>query len=148
MTKKMLPLFVLITLAACLLSYKLGSTPVAHAQSLPPSPGTWTLNTSGGNESGLISVTKPAVSGAQHVASCIAASVINSNTTAKNADVVLLSGSTQLLAWQLWAPAGTQNNLNLCDLNVVGAVDTAMTLEIGDGTDLSVEVNLIGYDAE
>jgi len=35
MTKKILPLFALITVAACLLSYKFGSAPVALAKARP-----------------------------------------------------------------------------------------------------------------
>lgn len=57
-------------------------------------------------------------------------------------------GSSILLTWALTAPPDTEYSVNLCDLNVVGSVDTAMTLEAQEGSDLGIYINLVGYDAQ
>src|SRR5260370_7352034 len=78
MTKKVLSLFTLITLAACLFSYKVGSAPVALAKArpspqetadsataltLPAAPATWALWTGGGN---AVQGPAPPLPGAHH----------------------------------------------------------------------------------
>lgn len=152
MPKKVILSFTLLVLTACLVSYKLGSAPVAYAQTLPPSPGTWALTNANGGVSGWVSVTEPAISGVQHVATCITGSMFNSGTTYTNANVYLLNGnaggSAVILHWELLAPANAYSSVNLCNLNVVGTVDTPMTLEISDGTGIYVDINLVGYDAQ
>lgn len=152
MTKKILPLFVLITLGACLLSYKFGSVPVAHAQSLPPSPNTWVLHNAGGNVTTPLTVTKPAGgSGVQHVATCVIATFSNQRTTSFTTVAYLFDGNyggPQLLTWNIAAPGGPSDSVNLCGLNVVGTANTPMTAAIGDNTNIFVTVGLVGYDAQ
>ncbi len=167
MTKKVLPFFVLITLAACLLSYKFGSAPVALAKArpspqetadsatpltLPAAPATWALTNNFENGTAWLSVTEPAVSGAQHVATCVTGGISNLNTTYKGTIVNLVNGSAGgssiLLSWPLVAPPSTEYSVNLCGLNVVGTVDTPMTLEVLEGSGLQVSINLVGYDAQ
>jgi hypothetical protein len=53
MPKKVVFTLTLLTLAACFLSYELGSAPVAHAGTLPPAPATWTLFKASGQLVGL-----------------------------------------------------------------------------------------------
>jgi hypothetical protein len=85
------------------------------------------------------------------VATCITATYLN-NSTGTGAVVQLVNGSQGgtaiLLSWELGAPSGSSNSVSLCDLNVVGTVDTPMTLEAYDTTDALVTVNLVGYDAQ
>jgi hypothetical protein len=74
------------------------------------------------------------------------------NGTGTGAVVQLVNGSQGgtaiLLSWELGAPSGSSNSVSLCDLNVVGTVETPMTLEAYDTTDALVTVNLVGYDAQ
>lgn len=168
MTKKVLPLFVLITLAACLLSYKVGSAPVALAKgraaaqetsdsatplTLPAAPATWTLWNAGGNTTAPITVTQPAGgAGVQHVATCVIATFVNSAASAGGDTVTLWDGNYSigkvLLAWDLRALIGTSDSVNLCGLNVVGSANTPMTLSILDYAQVGGTVGLIGYDAQ
>jgi hypothetical protein len=151
MSKKVIFLFTLLILIGCMLGYKFGSAPVAHAQSLPASPATWSLTNSYDGATGQVSVTQPAVSGAQHVVTCITA-FMSAGTAAQTTNVFLINGSATgtdyLLHWNMQAPAGSSSTVNLCGLNLVGTADTPMTLEIADGTDISVNINLVGYDAQ
>jgi hypothetical protein len=167
MAKKILPLFVLITLAAGLLSYKVGSAPVAHANgqvtpqdaseltvplTLPTAPATWSLYYWGG-AGAVASVTKPARgAGVKHVATCISVnfSVSSPGGSDIGQNFRLLDGSTPVLYWHVQAPvAGDTATVSLCDLNVVGSANTPMTLGFGGAYSYDVEaVNLVGYDAQ
>jgi hypothetical protein len=169
MTKKILPLFVLVTLAACLLSYKVGSAPVALAKgrsapegasesaaplTLPAAPATWSLTNAGGlGNPTEVYVTEPALAGVQHVATCITATYVNAGATgsASGAGLFLVNGNyggPGVLHWELLATNGNSSSINLCGLNVVGSVDTPMTLEIANLPNAYVTVNLVGYDAQ
>ncbi len=169
MPKKAVLLFTLLTLTACFLSYRLGSAPVALAKAppaqqdmtdratpppLPTAPATWALINGGGNITGVVSVTKPAGgTGVRHVATCITATYSNNGAPAGTiANLSLVDGNpgsgTALLIWGLEALSGSSSSVNLCDLNVVGAANTPMTLEISDHTNSNVTLNLVGYDAQ
>ena len=148
MTKKILPLFVLITLAACLLSYKIGSAPVALAKArpnpqdasesaapmtLPTAPGTWTVTGAGGSGQ-RVSISRPAGgTGVKHVATCIIGDYIVAPSASAAAGQVIslrdgLSGTGTLLAsWGFYVLPGTSFNVSFCDLNVVGSPNTPMT---------------------
>src|SRR5579864_2454142 len=124
MPKKSAFLFAFLIIAASFVSYKLGVTPVAmagtgrqeNAAALPPptlpaAPATWALSTAGGNESGFVSVTRPAVAGAQHVVTCITATYVNDGSSAgTGAALQLIDGSvgggTLLLHWGMEATDG------------------------------------------
>jgi hypothetical protein len=104
MSKRVLPALVLITLAACLLSYKFGSAPTAHAQTTAPAEwSAWVTSHSTVNAF----ATRPAVVGMQHVADCIIADAVNAPaaTPAGPIGVKLYDGSpttgTVLLAIDL-----------------------------------------------
>ncbi len=165
MTKKILPLFALIALAACLFSYKLGSAPVALAKAratpqdtsgsatpltLPAAPATWSLWAGGGNSTAGVIVTKPAGgAGVQHVATCVMITYFNNGATGfTGLSAYLDDGSNTLQGWNLAAPTGGSSSVNLCDLNIVGTANTPMTLNIGDNTNRYVTVGLVGYDAQ
>lgn len=169
MTKKVLPLFVLITLAACLFSYKLGSTPVALAKArpagqdmraetaspltLPAPPAEWSVT---GQEKGLtigMSVYEPAVAGVQHVADCVIATVTNTSgaSIAGPTTVWLYDGATVLMSWYLPQPSYTsgQGQLSLCGLNLQGTADNFMLIKIDNNLTSSnwASLTLIGHDA-
>jgi hypothetical protein len=172
MPKKAVFLITLLTLAACFLSYTLGSTPVAlanrragvqneAAQAQPPlasPPGTWVL-TSAAQGSTPASVTKAAASGVQHVVTCVSASVwFNGASDYGSFRLLLRDGpsGTGNIIMQWWEnmPAATGGNAQLytfsqCDINVVGNADSAMTLEFDriDSPVMLQTVNLVGYDA-
>lgn len=55
---------------------------------------------------------------------------------------------TILLWWNGTAMNSSSNAVNICDLNVVGSPNTAMTLQIANGATLSASVGLVGYDAQ
>jgi hypothetical protein len=88
----------------------------------------------------------------QHVATCITVTYFNNSGTGTGLGVWLLNGNVggtgTLLSWNLAAPSGSSNSVNLCDLNVVGAADTPMTLEAYETSSAEVRVNLVGYDAQ
>lgn len=167
MTKKVVPLFALITLAACLFSYKLGSAPTALAkapapqemsdqaapQTLPTAPATWTLTAQGGGTK-VATLTRPAGgSGVKHVATCIAFSENSVGTTYADFGVALRDGPSQTgtVIWQyaVTAEPGVSIDHSICDLNIVGSANTAMTLEMsGDTQFVGESVNLVGYDAQ
>ena len=153
MVKKILPLFVLVTLAACLLSYKLGSAPTAHAQiaqTLPPPPNEWAVSD---REIGTAAVaTRAGASGVQHVADCISIVVMNTSPPGNQAayEVALLDGSVTLMQWWLAAPADTtgQGEVHLCGLNLQGSAGNPMTLEFQISKAGGIQsVNLVGHDA-
>jgi len=152
MTKKILPLFALITLAACLLSYKLGSAPTAHAQTLPPPPNEWSLQKLNATQNAT-TVTKPAVSGVQHVADCIIASAVN--LTGANIPgpvyVTLYDNTGTLAALYLPQPyvSNGQGLVSLCGLNIPGAVGSPLSLGMGGFFNSTpwTSVTLVGHDA-
>ncbi|SRR6266851_3213166 len=174
MTKKTLPLFALIILAAGSLSYKLGSAPVALAKprtdtqeiaeqaaspTLPTAPATWTAHWPVSNPiSQDPSVTRAAGgAGVKHVATCISVHFINSSGTLVSFPVELRDGpsgtGTTLAEWQIGSTAtnGPGAQIELCDLNIVGSANTPMTLEVNPGNwgaKGTASVNLVGYDAQ
>lgn len=165
MPRKVVFLFALLTLTACLLSYKFGSAPLALAKgrasaqetsesaaslTLPTAPATWSL-TSGLKGSGGALITKPAGgSGVKHVATCVVATLSN-NGGSFTPTLTLWDGNTSgtlLLEWALFPYTTGQTSVNVCDLNVVGSANTPMTLDIGAGANQFVSANLVGYDAQ
>jgi hypothetical protein len=147
---------------ACVLSYKLGSTPVALASArpaaqeltaappLPTAPTTWVLTTAT-NVGGVISVTRPAGgTGVKHVASCVTGSIVNNVSNSQNLILTLVDGNlggTKLMEWEGAALPGTSTNVNLCDLNIVGPANTPMTLQIGGVAGVGDCIRLVGFDA-
>jgi len=153
MTKRVLPAFVLITLIACLLSYKFGSAPTVRAQTtVPPEWSVWTTSHSTTNAY----ATKPGVSGVQHVADCIIADATNSAGAAPAGPigVKLYDGSapsgTVLLAIDLAQPPVTVGGgqLHLCGLNLQGTVGRTMQVQIGGfvGSSPYLSADLVGHD--
>jgi hypothetical protein len=168
MPKKAVLLFTFLALVACFLSYKLGSAPVALAKArpaqqeeaapppLPTAPTTWTLNSAPGIHGVSPTVTRAAGgSGVKHVATCISVRDYNTGSTANTEQVFLRdgpSGTGAVLAEWLIGITSTVNDersVDLCDLNIVGSANTAMTLEFGTMNNLHyANVLLIGYDAQ
>lgn len=154
MPKRTALTFTLLALIACFLSYKLGSSPVAHAQSLPPAPATWQV--SGGGLGGIAVASKAAGgSGVQHVATCVSMVVATSSSATGQAteDVTLRDGAqnsgTVLQSWQFFVSPGSSSSVSLCGLNIVGSANTAMTLQDNNSnSNWSVTLNLVGYDAQ
>jgi hypothetical protein len=164
MPKKTALTFTLLALTACFLSYKLGSVPVAHAKShapqqdsavappLPTAPATWSLTAA--FENAAVSVTRPAGgAGVKHVATCIAGANFNPSGTGAASALELWDGApgtgTLLFETGVGAPQGAPGHMELCDLNIVGSPNTAMTLEFTSyAPDLKQGVNLVGYDAQ
>lgn len=72
MTQRALPLFVLITLGACWLSYKFGSAPAVHAAG---AIGEWSVFFNS-HSSAPAGATQPGVAGVQYVADCITAGAL------------------------------------------------------------------------
>lgn len=154
MTKRVLPALLFITLAACFISYKLGSAPTAHAQTTAPAEwSVWATSHSTVNAF----ATKPAVSGMQHVADCIIADAVNAPgaTPTGPIGVKLYDGTstsgTVLLAIDLAQPSFTVGGgeIHLCGLNLQGTAGRPMQLQIGGfvGTSPYLSVNLVGHDA-
>ena len=146
----------LITLAACLFSYKFGSVLVAHAQSLPPSPETWSVTAYGGAGQ-TVSISQPAGgTGVQHVVTCIMATYYNTTVGTKTAaELVFLRNGPSgtgpiLLQWPFEVAVGATGSVNLCGLNLVGSPNTAMTLEFpgNQSTSAGEVLSMIGYDAQ
>jgi len=155
MNKRVLPAFVLIAVTACLLSYKFGAAPLAHAQTTPtPEWSAWA--TSHGPVNAY--ATRPAVAGMQHVADCIIANASNAPGAAPVGPIgvklydgsATTSPSTVLLAISLPQPSfavGT-GQVHVCGLNLPGTVGRPMQLQIGGfvGTSPYLAVNLVGHD--
>jgi len=153
MTKRVLPAFLLITLAACLLVYKFASAPMAHAQTTPPPEWSlWATSHSTVNAS----VTKAGAAGLQHVADCILVDVSNAPGAApagpigvKLYDGTVTTG-TVLLAISLPQPPFTVSGgqVHLCGLNLQGTTGRPMQLQAGGfvGTSPYMSVDLVGHD--
>ena len=166
MTKKVLPLFVLVTLAACLLSYKFGSAPVALAKArpnaqdiraeavcpltLPAPPAEWVVHDFEVNPN-IASVTKAGVTGVQHVADCISANGLVSGSGAADwSQLELLDGATVIMEWEFALPNkdNGMGQVSVCGLSVVGGVGNSMTLKFVNTANFAGEsVNLVGHDA-
>ena len=91
----------------------------------------------------------------QHVATCVSATIVNANAAPGTLTLQLLDGAVILQQWQFTTPYSTgafgPGNLifSLCGLNLVGSVNTSMTLQFGQNlTNETENVNLIGYDAQ
>jgi hypothetical protein len=105
MQKKVVLLFSFLVVAASILSYKLGSTPVALAKGrstaqedsdrvappLPAPPAEWVVYNIGSLSPAK--ATRGAVSGVQHVADCISVTTSNQATATGGGSVLLLDGS-------------------------------------------------------
>jgi len=155
MTKRVLPV-VLITLAACLLSYKFGSAPAAHAQATAPAEwSVWATSHSTVNAF----ATKPGVASVQHVADCIIVNATNAPGAAPTGPIgvklydgsATTSPSAVLLAIDLAQPPFTVGGgqLHLCGLNLQGTADRPMQVQVGGfvGSSPFLSVNLVGHDA-
>lgn len=162
MPKKAVLLFTLLALVACLLSYKLGSVPVALAKArpaqqdeaervpppLPAPPAEWVVtNTTNGPTAAM--AIRAGVAGVQHVADCVSFSAIDPGSLAEER-AQLLDGTTLLAQWVIAAPPTTsaQGSVSLCGISVVGSVGNSMTLSFTGSASTVVEsVNLFGHDA-
>jgi len=158
MPKKAILLFTFLALAACFLSYKLGSVPVAMAKArpalqddervpppLPAPPAEWVVfKTAVGNV--LATAVKPGVAGVQHVVDCVTfTGYVSSGSQTTFVD--LIDGSTGIMQWSFLLTTQS-SQVSLCGLNVVGSVGNSMTLEFTNANVNSEEsVNLIGHDA-
>jgi hypothetical protein len=155
MNNRIVAAFLLLTVAACLLSYKFGSAPTAHAQvATPPEWSVWTASHSTVNAF----ATKAAVAGITHVADCIIADASNTpgSAPAGPIGVKLYDGSattsptTVLLVVNLPQPSYASNagQLHLCGLNLPGTAGRPMQLQIGGyvGTSPYLTANLVGHD--
>lgn len=145
----------LITLTACLLTYKFGFAPTARAQTTAPAE--WSVwATSHGPVNAY--ATKPGVAGIQHVADCIVADVTNAPGATPSGPIgvklydgsATTSPSTVLLAINLAQPSYTVGGgqVHLCGLNLQGTAGRPMQLQIGGfvGTSPYLSVNLVGHD--
>jgi len=169
MTKRVLPLVVLITLGACLICYEFGSGPVVLAkapqtaqetsdsvtpQTLPTAPANWILTASETSNNRIATATRAAGgAGVKHVATCISFAIYDPSTTATVGSFLYLrdgpSGTgTILYQLYLFLTPGTGVTHSVCDLNIVGSPNTPMTLEFSSGVNNSESVNLVGYDAQ
>jgi hypothetical protein len=154
MTKKLLPIFALITLAACFFSYKFGSAPAVHAAS---ATGEWSVFFNS-HSSAAAAAIEPAVAGAAHVADCIIAGALNTPGAAPAGpiSVKLLDGSTTttpttvLLDVELAQPdyTGGGGQLSLCGLNLAGTAGRPMELQVGGSLSSFpyLSANLVGHD--
>jgi len=164
MPKKAVPVLALLILAACFVSYKLGSAPVAFAKprsapqdavtpSLPPPPAEWSLYNLQVSKSFGATVNKPGVAGVQHVADCIMASGVTAtgSTISGPINVTLFDGNTAILALYLPQPYASngQGQLSLCGLSLQGTAGNNMNLSIGGylGATPWTSVTLVGHDA-
>lgn len=166
MPKKAVLLVVLLAVVASIVSYRLGSTPVAQAKprpsleepgerpaDLPSPPATWTL-TGGSSYDSEASVTQPAGgAGVQHVAICIAFSFNNSSAGKLDSTAILRDGAsatgTPLWQYNFQLQPGESIDHSVCDLKIVGSAATAMTFEMNAyGPAVGGYVNLTGYDAQ
>jgi hypothetical protein len=166
MSKKVILLFTFLTLAACLLSYKFGSTPVALAKGqaiqpetaastppLPAPPAEWSLFNVQHSSTTEAIVIKPGVSGVQHVADCIVVTATTTPGTSPNGpmEVALIDGTTTLMFWYLPEPPYStgQGQVTLCGLNLQGTAGNSMTLASSgfQAADPWITVNLVGHDA-
>jgi len=101
---------------------------------------------------GTPTISKAAAAGVRHICSGISISVAAGATAQTPVAVVLRDGATGagtiLGSWALATPVNGVAALNLTGLNIVGTVNTAMTLEFSGATATAVvgSVNLFGYD--
>lgn len=150
MSKKTVFAFSILALTACFLSYKVGSTPTAHAATLPPPPAEWVLSDFSETAGVDASVTRPAVAGVQHVADCVSFSSYTTGTSIFG-HIALLDGTTTLMFWTVPQAntASGSSGVSVCGLNVVGSVGNSMTLQYQSGTanPNAQSVNLVGHDA-
>lgn len=153
MNKRVLPAILLVTLTACLLSYKFGSAPAAHAQTTTPEWSVVATSHSPVNASAI----RPAVAGMQHVADCILVNASNAPGATpagpigvKLFDGTATAGTTVLLAISLPQPSFTTGagQVHVCGLNLPGTAGHAMQLQAGGfvGTSPFLSVNLVGHD--
>ncbi len=172
MPKKAVSLFTLLTLIACLLSYKLGSMPVAFAKShpaqqeaatepaapppLPAPPAEWVVFSAPAVGSLAAVVKSAGGAGVQHVADCVSASITAASGAGGGAAHAILfdlpaTGGSQVLAdWVLPVPASGSGggSLNLCGISIVGTSNGRMELQFdASGSTIIETVDLIGHDA-
>ena len=160
--KKVVLFFAILAIVGCIVSYRLGTAPIAHAKprstpeetsSLPTAPPTWTI-TGASTYKQPASVTRPAGgTGVQHVVMCIAFSM-NSGSPGKVSSTAILRNGPSGTGTPLWQynftlEPGTSVDHSVCGLNIVGSADTDMTLETSAyGSTVGSFVNLVGYDAQ
>lgn len=154
MTNRILPVFVLITLAACFFSYRFGSAPAVSAASAPAE---WSVFFNA-HSSAPAAAIEPAVAGAQHVADCIIAGALNTpgSTPSGPISVKLYDGSsttspsTVLLDIELAQPEYTTGgeHVQLCGLNLQGTAGRPMELQVGGSLTSFpfLSANLVGHD--
>jgi len=153
MHKRVIPAFLLVTLAACVLVYKFASAPMAHAQTTPPPE--WSLwATSHSTVNAFVS--KAGVAGVQHVADCILANASNAPGAAPAGPIGVklydgnVASGTVLLAVTLPQPSFTVGGgqVQLCGLNLPGTTGRPMQLQAGGfvGTSPYLSVDLVGHD--
>lgn len=131
------------------------ATQAPNGAMLTASPGEWSINhTPVANTQATIS--RAAVAGQRHVCRSISATLIGLAASAETTVLVNLrdgaSGagtilySTRLL---VTGTTGSQTGVGLSDLNIVGSVNTAMTLEFAaaGGANTFEAVNLTGFTA-
>lgn len=162
MPKKAVLFFAIFTLAACIVTYRLGSAPVAQAKprpvpevssTLPAAPATWSLTGSSTYKSGAV-ITQPAGgTGVQHVVTCLAFSMSNDSAGKVFSTAILRNGASQtspaLWQYNFAIEAGASVVHSVCDLSIVGSADTALTFETSAyGPAVGSYVNLVGYDAQ
>ncbi len=163
MLKKVLPIFTILLVAACFLSYKHGSAPTAFAKGngspqqvsdpapppLPAPPAEWVVHAVA-NPGSIAVATRPAGgAGVQHVVDCVSATVYATSGVGDEVALQLLDGSgAQLMLWTLTAASSSNgpSQVSICGLNVVGVANETMTLEFLTNVGFQA-VNLIGHDA-
>jgi hypothetical protein len=171
MNKKAISAVGLLTLTACLLTYKVSTSPVAFAKPrapqesgagvapLPAPPAEWTISSSPGIGNAAVVTRAAGGAGVQHVADCIIATTYyqpgNTTTAGPNNQVLLqdipVSGSqTYLAVWNIATPNSLygMSSTSICGLNIVGSSDAQMkAFFTTSGTSIVESITLIGHDA-
>lgn len=115
-------------------------------------PGEWAINSAPAANT-TATVSKAAVAGKRHVCKGFSVSINAVAAIAAPITVVLRDGASGAgtILWQdkLMAPAGTTARIDRNDLNIIGSINTAMTIEFSaapGATNFEV-VNMNGYTA-
>ena len=118
------------------------------------SPDTWDIN----SEPGLgvqATVSLAGVPGVRHVAQVIAATMVQTGTTATNDFLVIRDGACGSgtvifdVRMSVTTTGGDQKNVYLSGMNVIGTAGNAICIEFGTGhTGVIENVNLLGFDTQ
>lgn len=118
------------------------------------SPDTWDIN----SEPGLgvqATVSLAGIAGVRHVATVIAATMVQTGSTATNDFLVIRDGACGSgtvifdVRFSVTATGGDQKNIYLSGMNVVGSAGNAICIEFGAGhTGVIENVNLLGFDTQ